>query len=223
MPKRDARIVRMNGIAARVEVVSGQFLGLPYVAHSLIGSPDTPEVLVTSLGGFDCVTYIESVLALVYAEKTGTFNAFLKKIRYAGSKVDWQQRNHYMTQWLHNNVRKGFLERVGHRWATNRKRRLLTAVPGLAPLRQSFSCIPKRRLATIQSEFRSGDLMFFVSTRHHLDVFHCGILIRRDDRLLLRHASRSKGSVVEQDLSSFLDENRMSGVLIARPVDRRRA
>jgi hypothetical protein len=67
---------------------------------------------------------------------------------------------------------------------------------------------------------RTGDLILFVSTREHLDVFHTGILIRRDDRVLMRHATRSAGKVIEQDLADFLKTNRMSGFILARPLCR---
>jgi hypothetical protein len=60
----------------------------------------------------------------------------------------------------------------------------------------------------------------FVSTRKHLDVFHAGILIRRGEDILLRHATRSAGKVVEQDVGEFLRSNRMSGFILARPLCR---
>jgi cell wall-associated NlpC family hydrolase len=222
MPKHDARIDRMNGIAARVELISGRFLGFPYLAHSLVGSVDTPEVFNDSLKGFDCVTYIESVMALVYANKTGNYQSILKKLRYSNGHIEWRRRNHYMTQWLRNNTRRGLIRRVGLRWSTTRKRRLLNVVPGLPASKESFSCIPKAKFPSVRSEIRSGDLIFFASTRAHLDVFHCGILIRQDEKWTLRHASRSRGSVVDQDLANFLKENRMAGVMLARPCDRSR-
>jgi cell wall-associated NlpC family hydrolase len=92
-------------------------------------------------------------------------------------------------------------------------------VPGLPPQKQRFSCVPKRGLGKIAASVRSGDLIFFASTRPHQDVYHCGIVIRDGERFLMRHASRSQGGVVEQDLSSFLKANRMSGVILARPVE----
>jgi hypothetical protein len=66
---------------------------------------------------------------------------------------------------------------------------------------------------------RTGDLIFFASTRTHLDVFHCGIIARNGDRVLVRHASRSRGAVVEQELNDFLKANRMAGVIIVRPKE----
>jgi len=209
----------MNGIAARVESISGRFLGYPYLAHSLVGSVDTPEVFNDSLKGFDCVTYIESVMALVYANETGNYSSFLKRLRYSDGRVDWRRRNHYMTQWLRNNARQGLVRRVGLRFSTTRKRRLLNVVPGLPASRQSFSCIPKDKFSAVASQICSGDLVFFASTRSHLDVFHCGILIRQGEKWILRHASRRRGSVVDQDFASFLKENRMAGLMLARPCD----
>jgi cell wall-associated NlpC family hydrolase len=212
----------MNGVAARVESISGRFLGFPYLAHSLAGSVDTPEVFIDSLKGFDCVTYIETVMALVYANETGNYQSILKKLRYSNGHVEWRRRNHYMTQWLRNNARQGMIRRVGLRWATTRKQRLLNVVPGLPASKESFSCIPKAKLPFVQSKIRSGDLIFFASTRAHLDVFHCGILIRQGEKWTLRHASRRRGSVVDQDLAHFLKQNRMAGVMLARPCDRSR-
>jgi hypothetical protein len=113
----------------------------------------------------------------------------------------------------------GFVRTVPVRVPLRSKYRLLNVVPGLPPRKQRFTCIPKRFLSKVADQIRSGDMIFFASTRAHLDVFHCGVVVRSGDRLLLRHASRSQGGVVEQELSSFLDKNRMAGVLLARPVE----
>jgi hypothetical protein len=56
-----------------------------------------------------------------------------------------------------------------------------------------------------------------VSTRKNLDVFHAGIIVRDGKNILLRHASRSRRMVVEQELSEFLKANRMAGVIVVRP------
>jgi Protein of unknown function (DUF1460) len=212
----------MNGVAARMESISGRFLGYPYITNPLIGSPDTPEVFSDSLQAFDCVTYIESVTALAYAGKAGNFSSILKKLRYEDGKVAWNRRNHYMTQWLRNNVKSGLINRVASHKQTNHKDRVLSVVPGLPPRRERFSCIPKRALNSVRREMQTGDLIFFASTRPQLDVFHCGLVVRKGERVFLRHASRSQGGVVEQELDSFLKRNRMAGVLLARPVERSR-
>jgi signal peptidase I len=71
----------------------------------------------------------------------------------------------------------------------------------------------------MEPHLQSGDLIFFVSTRKNLDVFHAGIIVRDSKKVLMRHASRSQGLVVEQELSEFLKANRMAGVIVMRPQE----
>jgi N-acetylmuramoyl-L-alanine amidase-like len=162
---------------------------------------------------------VETVIARSYARNTKDYASFLRRIRYESGRVDWKRRNHYMTNWIRNNARAGLVKQVDFGRAAITRQRLLNVVPGLPPQLQRFSCLPKRRLGKAAADIQSGDLIFFASTRPHLDVYHCGIVIRDGERVLMRHASRSQGGVVEQDLSSFLKANRMAGVLLARPVE----
>jgi hypothetical protein len=207
--------------AGRIEFFSRHFLGLPYTTNPLIGSAGQPEVFVVSLSGFCCVTYIETVLALARAATPDDFVKELRKIRYEGGRVDWSKRNHYMSGWIRNNAREGAVRRVaaGRRVS---KRRLLNVVPDLPAAWSRFECIPKREIERGGGPLQTGDLIFFASTRPHLDVFHCGIVIRDGSRLFLRHASRSRNGVVEQELNEFLKANRMAGILAARPQDSRK-
>lgn len=204
---------------SRVDVISAKLLGKPYQSNPLIGSAETPEVFTVSTDQFDCVTYIETVFALARSRDAARFVDVLRRIRYANGKVDWSFRNHYMTEWIRNNVRSGWIRRTTALPADVEKHRLLTVVPGLSPRRVTFQCIPKNALLRKSDKIETGDLIFFVSTRSHLDVFHCGILIRNGRGVLLRHASRSKGSVVEQPLEEFLKQNRMAGAIVVRPTE----
>jgi cell wall-associated NlpC family hydrolase len=217
------KMKRAQPVAVRVDSISRQFLGRPYVTNPLIGSAETPEVFITGIdgirGGFDCVTYVETVIARSYARNRKDYAAFLRRIRYESGRVDWKRRNHYMTNWIRNNSRARLVQQLNFGTVSISKQRVLDVVPGLPPQKQRFSCVPKRRLGKIVENIQSGDLIFFASTRPHLDIYHCGIVIRDGERLLMRHAARSQGGVVEQDLSSFLKANRMAGVILARPVE----
>src|SRR5215472_1184561 len=98
-----------RGADARMDVFSRHFLGRPYRANPLIGSAETAEVFTASLDGFDCVTYIETVVALARASNVDGFTESLRKIRYEGGRIQWERRNHYMTAWLRNNEGKGII------------------------------------------------------------------------------------------------------------------
>jgi hypothetical protein len=207
-------------VACRIDIFSSYFLGYPYKANPLIGSGDTPEVFTASLDGFDCVTFVETILALSLASNADEFLDWLRKIRYERGRIQWERRNHYMTQWIHNNIRERIVRQVPlPAVAIVNRRRVLNVVPGLAARRITVKCLPKAALRPIELVLQTGDLVFFASTRKHLDVFHVGIVTRREESVLLRHASRSKGAVVEQQLSAFLKANRMAGVILVRPQE----
>jgi Protein of unknown function (DUF1460) len=210
----------------RIDVLSSHFLGHSYKENPLIGSADIPEVFTASLDGFDCVTYIETILALSRASNPDDFVERLRKLRYEQGRIAWDRRNHYMTAWIRNNARVGTIRPVSIPSVSALSReRVLNVVPGLAARRARVKYAPKSAVPRLEPYLQTGDLIFFVSTRKNLDVFHAGIIVRDAKRLLLRHASRSRGSVVEQELIEFLKANRMAGVIIVRPagVERRQA
>ena len=157
-------------------------------------------------------------MALARAATVDDFIEGLRKIRYQHGRIQWEQRNHYMTFWIRNNVREGIISPVATPAIPVLSReRLLNVVPGLASKLTRVKCVPKLEVMRRAAYLRSGDLIFFASTRKHLDVFHTGIIVSDGKYPLMRHASRSQGFVVEQNLSEFLKANRMAGVIVVRP------
>jgi hypothetical protein len=216
-----SRTKSCDSAGGRIEIFSRHFIGQPYLSNLLIGSAERPEVFTVSLDAFDCVTYIETTLALSLARNSDEFLQWLRRIRYENGSVDWERRNHYMTDWIRRNMRSGALRRMSMAGIpVVEKSRVLDVVPGLPPVRARFSCVPRPAMGKLVRRIKTGDLIFFASTRSHLDVFHCGIVIKDADGVLVRHASRSRGGVVEQSLDEFLKANRMAGVIIARPRER---
>src|ERR1700737_2392267 len=94
---------------SRIDALSRHFLGHSYKPNPLIGSAHTAEVFTASLDGFDCVTYIETVVALAYASDVDNFIDWLRQIRYEQGDIKWERRNHYMTAWVRNNARMGIM------------------------------------------------------------------------------------------------------------------
>jgi hypothetical protein len=204
----------------RIDVLSRHFLGHSYKSNPLIGSADTAEVFTVSLDGFDCVTYVETIVALACALNVDDFIEWLRKIRYERGCIQWERRNHYMTLWIRNNACEGIISPVSMPAVPIVSReRVLNVVSGLAARRTRVKCVPKPAVPRLEPHLRSGDLIFFASTRKNLDVFHVGIIVRDGKRVLMRHASRSRGLVVEQELSEFLKANRMAGVIVVRPQE----
>ena len=209
-----------KGFEARVLRISALFRDRRYAGNPLGGGPDCRELFRVSFDEFDCVTYVETVLAMSCSKTVARFFHKLRHLRYKTGKVDWFRRNHFMTNWLRRNVARGVVTDLTRGRYSVSRTRLLSGVPGLAPEKVTFRLFPKRRYVKVRSMIRTGDFMMFVSTKKHLDVFHMGMLIRNGEQVLMSHATRSAGKVAEQDLIDFIGSNRMSGFILARPLCR---
>jgi hypothetical protein len=213
------RLRDADAVAARIERVSGEWVGRPYRECPLGGGVGEREVFSASIDAFDCVTYVECVLAAAVSDSTRQFLDILRAIRYRNGIVTWETRNHYMTGWIRENERAGFLRDRTRGAAVVRRERRLAVVPGIGERNVRVASIPKRVFSGRMERVVTGDLAFFASTRPNLDVFHCGVLIRKGAGVRMRHAARSRGRVVEQDFGAFLSANRMVGVILVRPEE----
>src|SRR5260370_37471056 len=183
-------------VGSRMDVLSRHFLGHPYIPNPLIGTADTVESFTASFDGFDCVTYIETIVALARASNVDDFIEWLRKIRYERGRIQWERRNHYMTTWIRNNVRAGILRPVSMPSVPILSReRVLDVVPGLSSKRTRVKCVPKAAVPRLERYLQSGDLIFFASTRKNLDMFHAGIIVRYCKKVFMRHAPLRHGSV----------------------------
>ncbi len=98
--------------------------GLPYVEGTL--EADT-EVLTANLRQLDCVTFVETSLALTLASEWGgrwdDYLCALRRLRYRQGRVDgYASRLHYFTEWIYENEHtQGFVQEVTSRYATGKK------------------------------------------------------------------------------------------------------
>ncbi len=206
-------------LAARMKLVSARLLGQPYLLHPLIGSVTEPEQFVARLDGFDCVTFLETVLAVSGATTLDGFLNRLRTIRYANGAVSYATRLHYTTDWHAAHVRDGLLQDLTQGPLTAERAKVLKAVPGSPPRNVNVRYFPKTRLAEISPSLQDGDLIYFVAGRNWLDTNHVGMLFRIDGQLRIRHASHRLGGVVEQPLTEYFAANEMIGFIVARPLE----
>lgn len=209
-----------RSLAARLKLLSGNLLTSPYLSHSLIGSPTEPEQFVARLDGFDCVTFLETVLALNGATSADDFTQRLRDWRYRSGTVAYNSRLHYTTDWHQLHLADGRLLDLTHGPDTVEIHKTLTMVPGRPAQAAHFRYFPKAKLETVSQLCQDGDLIYFVSGRKALDTNHVGMLFRAGGQVLLRHASRSHQQVVEQPLADFVNANQMIGFILARPTGR---
>ncbi|HUE96026.1 MAG TPA: N-acetylmuramoyl-L-alanine amidase-like domain-containing protein, partial [Longimicrobiaceae bacterium] len=101
-------------------------LGTPYEAFTLetyIRAGDSPvrsEPLTLTLTRFDCVSLVESCLAIARVARGGSpptwdrFAVEMERMRYrSGVRAGYASRLHYFSDWLQDNERRGLVRRLG--------------------------------------------------------------------------------------------------------------
>lgn len=223
----DAQLIRqliaetrsMKTVAERMKHISAKLLGAAYLRRPLIGSPTEAEVFTARMDGFDCITFLETVLAAARAKSHDDFLALLKKIRYRNGEVAYQQRLHYATDWVQHLIQLRLMADMTVGETTVYREKLLNLVTGVPPQTAHFRFFPRTEIQAVSRWLKDGDFIFFVSGRAGLDVSHAGLIVRNGEQLLMRHARRSYKKVIEQDLMEFFGILPMSGFIIIRPKE----
>lgn len=223
-------------------------LGAPYEAGLLDRSPDEP--LVVDLERFDCVLFVETVLALArgVAVESWDFDGFRGRIeeqRYRdGRREGYCSRLHYFSEWILDNERRGIVTNVtaglggvplGKRldfMGTHRESYPLLADDSLyaevlAMERRleglEILHVPQDRIRDVYPLLEAGDIVALTTRVEGLDVSHTGLVVDTGDggRGLL-HAALDRGVVLSPDLQSYVQNNRSQvGIVVARPRDPR--
>ena len=103
-------------INEKVVAIGRYFLETPYVGGTLDINPQ--EKLVVNLREFDCVTFVDNVIALARLDKyeeqsIPQFQKNLQEIRYRNGKiVDYTSRLHYSSDWLYEMTCLNLLEDI---------------------------------------------------------------------------------------------------------------
>ncbi|MHB8136861.1 MAG: N-acetylmuramoyl-L-alanine amidase-like domain-containing protein [Smithellaceae bacterium] len=224
--------------------VGSFFLGAPYQAGTL----ETPgrEKLVINLAGFDCTTFVETVLALAGCAATGKLSPseFWKKIkfiRYRQGKIDgYVSRLHYFSDWIHDNEKKKVLNDIsrdlkGKPWRKKinfmtSHRDVYAALKNNAVVdkmrqlekslsRRTFHVISKNMINAVKTKIQNGDIIAFASDQEGLDIAHAGFAVWQGKSLRLMHASSKEGAVVisKKTLEAYLKSNKnFTGIIVAR-------
>jgi Protein of unknown function (DUF1460) len=206
---------------------AGQLRGAPY-AHSSLGEgggidPD-PRF---RLDRFDCVTLVETALALGASTRVADAAVLIDDIRYGGP-VAFGSRNHYVeAQWLPSLVAKGWIEDATARVAGDRARRefeeytldrwrrsqaagrLVPGLPvdGLPVGAFPLPFVPLEDVPPIAGQIPDGTIVLVVRearASRPYRVTHMGIVTSVGGKRVVRHASPGKGRVVDEPFDRFL-------------------
>jgi hypothetical protein len=230
-----------------VAAIGVSFLGTPYKPHTL--EVPGPERLVVNLQAFDCVTFVESVLAIARCTKLGstTYEGFTKQlqfIRYRDGVIDgYPSRLHYFSDWIDNNEAKRVVRNVAptlggipfektitymsaHRSAY-RQLKDASVYDAIVKTERDLNArkrfyLPKERMHAVEDQIRDGDVIGITTSMEGLDVTHTGFAYRSQGELRFLHAPLSAGTVqiTKHALADYLDrEQSRTGIMIARPLE----
>ncbi len=104
-----------TSMAERIDWISAQFKGKTYVLGSLGEGPKAQfdQFPRYRVDGFDCDTYVTTVLSLALADSLKSFQQCLKLVRYDNGQVTYLHRNHFTSiDFNKNNQQRGILKDI---------------------------------------------------------------------------------------------------------------
>lgn len=233
------------------------FIGNPYPKSNIdttlktatggvVLQPIQNEVLVVNLKKFDCVTFVESMIALTQTRRNElpTFDIFktnLANVRYRNGAIDYAARFHYFSDWLYENEKNGIVTNITKEiggeifkkdvffmslkrdtlygnMADTTTFNTMKSVEEAITKREKYY-IPKDKVAAIESKLKDGDIIGITNVMAGMDMAHAGIVMWQNGRAYMLHASSQFRQVIITDvpLVDYLLRNKgQSGIMVAR-------
>jgi Protein of unknown function (DUF1460) len=246
---RTLRIAKQDQLATQpfgtvVQAIARQYLGARYQAGLLDQS--STEQLFISLQRFDCVLFVESMLALarsaVQPHLASNFPQQIEVQRYRrGHLKDYCSRLHYFSDWIADNERRGLVRNVTLALGGTPLIKPLNFItqhrssyPQLQKSEAEFTCIeaveaslmhekryyiPTAKISGIYPKLQAGDIVAITTAVPGLDVTHTGLLERRaDGGVGMIHASPVGSVARASDLQTYVSRvPEAIGIIVARP------
>jgi len=222
------------------------FLGTPYVNFTL--EIREPEELIVNLRQLDCVTFVETTVALARCIKSGIHNfdyycETLRDLRYRNGELkDFTSRLHYFSDWIANNQEMGLVQdqtaslggldypiKVNMMSTKPQNYRQLKANPEMVPVlkdieeniisRRVMSYIPREQADSIAIHATPGSIVG-TTTGWQMDITHCGFLVHVDGKPHFMHASSLDKKIVitAETLQEYLESKKTMNGFMAVDV-----
>jgi len=226
-----------------VQSIAHQLLNSEYKAGLL--DQFSQETLVVSLRQFDCLLFIENVLAIAnnVATKNYNYQTYTKSLenqRYWNGEINgYCSRLHYFSDWINDNQRRGNIKNITTQLGsikTSKKLNFMTthrnSYKQLAKNDNNFKCIarveqslssdfnyiPTKNIKKIYSSLEPGDIVGVATNIPGLDFTHTGFVYRQSNgKVGLIHASPAGKVVIAQDLQNYIGNvDNAIGIVVSR-------
>lgn len=232
-----------------LQAIADNFLGKPY-AEGLLDKSGTEKLIIT-LDRFDCVLFVETVLAIArgVAVKDYDYQNFVDRIesqRYFNGKINgYCSRLHYFSEWINDNHKRQTVDNITAQLGgvpMDKKLNFMSqhrsSYPQMIQDETTYQCIvgvetdlakstvnylPKNQIKSVYSQLKPGDIVAVATDVKGLDVTHTGLVYRNaDGNIGLIHASPAGEVTVAYDLHRYISRVESAiGIVVARPIDRR--
>ncbi len=191
--------------------IGAEYLGAKYISDPLGEETGYDSDPLIRTDAFDCMTFVETVLA------DGDKNKLIK-IRYKNGKIAFTNRNHFIeTDWLNNN--HNIIENISNQFDGAKTRhitidkqswfnRVYNVHTDFVPESTDIKYIPYENLQDIKNTaplivlFVVGKSKNTAKIGTDMAIVHMGFLLPGGK--ILRHASSSAGAVVDTDFAQYI-------------------
>ncbi|MEG4999129.1 N-acetylmuramoyl-L-alanine amidase-like domain-containing protein [Microcoleus sp. B4-D4] len=238
-----------RAIGEILQAIADNFLGKPYAENLLDNSGE--EKLIVTLNKFDCVLFVETVLAISrgLSVKDYDYQNFVNRLeqqRYVNGKMNgYCSRLHYFSEWINDNQKRKTVENITAELGGVPMNKTLnfmsqhrSSYPQMVKDEATYQCIvnqeadlaktivnyiPTNRIKSIYSQLKPGDIVAVATDLKGLDVTHTGFVYRNaDGNLGLIHASPAGAVTVAYDLQRYISRVESAiGIVVVRAIDPR--
>ncbi|MBK9734395.1 MAG: DUF1460 domain-containing protein [Saprospiraceae bacterium] len=238
------RFIEQNDESAMADCIiehGKNLLGSNFEANTLdIGDE---ESLTFFKDRFDCITFVEYVLAMSLSQVKGnhSFEFYLQQLRYRNGVIaGYGSRLHYFSEWIIQNQKQGLIKDITLKIGGIKRIKKINFIskhkkmyPHIKSLidyediktsenvinHHSCNFIPKAKVKKSLNFINGGDIIAITTDKPGLDFVHAGIAVKVENKLYLLHASKDEKKVVisKLPLVNYLNANRnQSGIVVLR-------
>lgn len=242
-----AEQVRNQPLPDRIAVISTALLGRPYVNDPMGEGTGVDPDPFARYDAFDCLTFVEEVLALSLAGDPEHAAEVRTSLRYGAGPADYVHRRHFMElQWVPGVVRDGWMrvttgeygktvvldkEVTAETWKSWAPRKNFAHTDEQLPIgTMHLEVLPLDEAAKAVSRIRPGSMMLTVRTDRAgvpLWITHVGLILHdAEGQPITRHATKiGTGGTRDHGLAWYIDHLRtydnwtVLGIAILEPVE----
>lgn len=233
-------------LAQRIDNISKSLLGVAYALDPMgEGQPPDTDPIV-QYHHFDCLTYVEEVLAFALTNDDSTAQTMRTTLRYGDGIADYSHRHHFMElQWIPANIAKGLLKDISSQlgtttpltvnvtaetWQNWGPRRRFSLTDSQLPIGEwTLDVLPLDIALAAISQFPVGSIALTVHTpRAHTPslVTHLGIIVDGPTPTIRHASSLGGGNIRDTSLTAHIGRLKsayvnwpMLGIVVLMPQD----